>query len=578
MAYYWRRRYPRYTRRRTTNRRYTRRRRYARRTYGRRRVSWRRLVRRHARRRRFNVTQYQPYYRKKCRITALLPLLFCKDGRNGIVDFMMPTTSLVNNWMGGGVDSGTCSLLDLYWEEKFWRARWSASNQGFDLGRYYGVTITLWPSQHYSYIFWWSTEELAEDKEPLTVCHPSQLLLAKQHVIVQSYARTGRPKPIRIRIKPPTSMIGAWWHITDFAKKPLLKWRTSLIDLETPWTVFPNNNTYCIPINVWAWEPTVSDAREYGIFYHPMLDDGTQLKVCIHEIKWNNTGDGPDIESHGFWPNIVLFANLLVPFYIYCFGRGAEYYSNNKDIHRPQPENRQNGWFIFIYYGNSIAFRQQNGALLNFRDKMFYIKYNTMQIVAAGGPWVEKQIGVPANVAVKMKFYFQWGGTPGTQLPPVAPAEGGHVWPLSTTRWPGALRADIRDPTISATEVLKKEDLDSDGIATERAIARITKPHFSTEDTFQPQRQKIWGSVQYPPSSRKRKREHRYYSSEEEETPHDSSTQEDTEGEASAAEEAEERHLERKRKYRKLLRLVERLGILQPSSTSHSGRQKSHSV
>lgn len=485
---------------------------------------------------------------------------------------MMPTTGYINQWMGGGVDSGTVTLLDLYWEEKYWRARWSASNQGFDLARYFGCKITLWPSQHYSYVFWWSTEEIEEDKEPLTVCHPSQLLLTKQHVVISNWAGSGRRKGVTIRVKPPTSIINAWWHIKDYAKKPLIKWRVSLLDLEQPWTGFAGNHTYAVPINVWAMMKNEQESKTWQVWYHPMLDDGTGTKVCSKELEWNNNGDGPKEDQHPFWPQNVEFSNLLVPFYMFCFGRSAEWYSNLKQFHRPQPNNQRNGYFLFVKIEDTnIAWKLGTGALMNaLKDNMFYIKYNTCQQLAANGPWVEKSILNGCNIAAKMKFFFQWGGTPGTQLPPVQPGEGTHVWPLSTLRWPGAMRADIRDPTISHSEVLKAEDLDSDGIATERAIARITKPHFSTEEDFRPQRKKIWGSVQYPLESRKRKLERLSSSSEEEETPHDSSTEEE--------EEPRTHQYRRKRKLRKLLRNLVRLGIQPTTSMSLSGERKYHSI
>ncbi|AEF58766.1 hypothetical protein QKK92_gp2 [Mosquito VEM Anellovirus SDRB A] len=581
MAYYypwrrnrWNRRY--FPRTRRTWRRRTTRRTYRRRN-PRRRVSWRRLYRTY-RRRRFAVKQYQPLYRKRCTITAILPLLFVRGGLNAVNDFMMPATGLINFWMGGGCDSGSITMNDLYWEERFWRARWSTSNQGFDLFRYFGVKLTLWPNSEYSYIFWWSTEELSEDKEPLTVCHPSQLLLTKQHVVVEAWRQKGKRLPRIIKVKPPTSILQAWWHIKDAANKPLLKWRVSLIDLENPWTGFPNNNTYCVRITVWGWK-TASEAGDIVLYYHPLLDDGTGIKVFTKELQWNNNHDGPALEQPGqsFWPAKAQFEELLVPFYLFCYGRSAEYYSNLQQYHRPAPQTANNGYFQFIMLTGTRSIREENGGLPTHKDNMYYIKYSTMQLIAANGPWTEKSVYDACNISMKCKFFFQWGGTPGTQLPPVQPGEGGPVWPKSTIRWPGSLRADIRDPTKGPDEVLKAEDLDSDGIITRSAFARITKSDFSSEDEAWLQKKKIWGSVQHQGRSGKRKRGLLSSSSEEEETSHDSSTSEDEEAPQAEEKPARRQHRHR-RKLRKLVQLLDRIGWTGTSKTVPSGRLKSHSI
>ncbi|ATX61857.1 putative ORF1 [Rodent Torque teno virus 5] len=520
------------------------------------------------------VMQWNPINKKKCVIRGYCPLVYCTGAQNAVQDFTFPGNKLILTWLGGGVHSSLISLLDLFWEERYWRARWSSSNQGYNLFRYYGVTLYLHRTPYHNYIFWYSTEELTEDTEPLTVCHPSQLLLAKHHVIVLSKKDRRSSKPVNLRVNPPSAMIGTWHSFAEWAKKPLLKWRISLMSLESPWTGFPNNETQGIHVKVWAIPQGSSTAGEHSIWYFPLLDDGTDLSVAEHPIPWNSSGDGPDVNNQQFWPTAYEYNKLVVPFYLYAFGRGSPYYSMDEHVHIPQPSEGK-GKFLFLKFLNSPAWRGTDGGFPKFKDNVCFMKFTTVQVIAANGPWVSKTIPDGTNVTMSYKFYFQWGGTPGIQLPPVAPAAGGHPQPMlqSTLRWGNTLRADIRDPTTIGTEVLYQEDLDSDGIINPRALARITEPDLPTGSrrtgTLACLRQAaLFGKRKRPPSS------------EESEEEHGSSSPQESEEEADHSTEAPERQLRRKRKrVHELLDQLRRLGIQQPILTALSGSyRKSHSV
>ncbi|ATX61851.1 putative ORF1 [Rodent Torque teno virus 3] len=553
--------------------------RWTRRTYRRRGYRVRRRRGRMLRRktRHVPVMQWNPINKKKCTIRGVCPLVYALGAQNAVQDFTYPGNKLILNWLGGGVHSSLLSLLDLYWEERYWRARWSSSNQGYNLFRYYGATLYLQRDYNYSYIFYYSTEELTEDTEPLTVCHPSQLLLTKHHVIVLSKKERLTSKPVKLRIKPPSSMIGTWHTFAEWAKKPILKWRISIICLSSPWTGFPSSSgtaTHAIHVKVWARHTnSPHEAKEHDLWYIPLLDDGTDLSIADHKIKWNNDGTGPKQDEATFWPTAFEYRKLVVPFYLYAFGRSATYYSDTEETHMPGPTEGNQGVFLFLKFLDSPAWRGIEGGFPKFVDNCCFMKFSTVQQIAANGPWVEKSIAQGVNITMNYKFYFQWGGTPGIQLPPVAPAGGGPPGPLSAVRFGNSLRADIRDPSTIGTEVLYPEDLDSDGIINPRALARITEPHLPTGS-------KRTGTLACLRPAALFAKRRRPPSSEESEEEHGSSSPQESEEEAEHSTEAAERQLRRKRKrVQQLLEQLRRLGIQQPILTALSGSyQKSHSI
>lgn len=429
----------------------------------------------------------------------------------------------------------------------------------------------------YSYIFWYSTEELEEDREPLTVCHPSQLLLAKHHVVVPHVEYGKKFKAKKLHIRPPAKMFGVWMTFADYAKRPLLKWRISLIDLENPWTGFPNSNTTGIQVKVWAIAQGSSEATQHSVWYFPLLDEGKDVKICHKELLWNTDDNGPKPDQAGFWPIDVEFETLVVPFYLFAFGRSATYYSQDQATHMPAPSDHSKGYFLFVKTNQSPAWRGIEGGFPKLKNDTFFMSYPTVRTIAAQGPWVEKSIpSYGVNSTMSYKFYFQWGGTPGIQLPPTVPNAGGPPQPLaSTLRWGNTLRADIVDPTTVSEEVLYPEDFDETGILSNRALERITKSPIRTGYGKAGTLGCLRGAAIYNEKKRKRS----YSESEEEGTSEERCSSETEERDPGMA---RLRNLRRKRHrmeqlVRKLLRLNTG-GTETHGSTHLSGREKSHSI
>nr|QIC35179.1 ORF1 [Torque teno sus virus] len=253
-------------------RRFGRRRRYYRkrrggwrRRYGRRwrRTAWRRwrvrrwrrsVFRRGGRRARpYRISAWNPRVVRRVVIKGWWPLIQCMQGMEYLR--YRPMYNIEKRWIykkqgsrifsedmgylmqyGGGWASGTISLKGLFNEHELWRNVWSRSNDGMDLARYFGCSITLYPEENQDYLFWYDTEfdqtQLLNLQE---YTQPSVMLQAKNSRLIVAKSRM----PIRRRVKrifipPPSQMTTQWQFQKDLADYPLFNWACICIDMEKP--------------------------------------------------------------------------------------------------------------------------------------------------------------------------------------------------------------------------------------------------------------------------------------------------------------------------------------------------------
>nr|WBU15631.1 ORF1 [Rodent Torque teno virus 3] len=568
MAFFYRRRY--YRPRRTYyRRRYYRPRR--RRTYYRRR-RWP-VRRRRARRTAKKLVQWNPRNRTKCLILGFMPLINTARAMDTVADTLMPKGPMVTVWPGGGVDSGHLTLLDLYWEERFYRARWTKSNQGYNLARFFGVELKLYRYFDFSYIFWYSVDDMTDDPEPLQAAHPSQMLLYKHKVIVKRGLEKNY-KTIKLRIRPPSRLFNNWRSFKDLATQPLLKWRCSIIDFSMPWSAFKNQQV-AYEFDVFAYDGTHAGVT-HNVIYYPWQDDGTNTTVVVdHVLPYNADQSGPvnPTAQNNFWPDNVQYKPMNMPLWLFGFGYNQEWYDMSWRNRRPRPPNaterEKKGYWCYVRFNGNPAFKdKRDGEMIKWDSNKgtSFIKWTTLgNIASMAGPFVAK-VAPKTGFSVTMgyKFYFQWGGTPGTRPPPVAPEGGGG--PSAYRKW-GSLRADLVDPTYADEEVLTDGDYDSGGIITDKALARLNRsPLPITEKRYK--RKRLWG---YHPKEEGSKR--RRYEQEQDSTDIESAT-ETPDTEAEEAETSSERMGHRER-VRSVLRILRQLGIRRPLTVDRSGKKGS---
>nr|UGV44893.1 MAG: ORF1 [Torque teno virus] len=245
----WRRRpRPRRRRRTTRTRRRGRVRRWRRRGRG-----WRRRTyvrRRRRRKKKINITQWNPATVRKCVVTGYIPLLICGTGTTGTT--YKNYGSHMNDFtkfdpFGGGFSTLMFNLRILYDEYKKQRCRWSRSNDGLELVRYLGCSFTLYREQNVDFLFKYNRKQPFVDSQ-LTgpSLHPGIIMKNKRKVIISSYKTKPKGKPVkRVKIKPPTLFTDRWYFQKDFSKFPLVTVSASAADLRFPFCS-PQTDNICI--------------------------------------------------------------------------------------------------------------------------------------------------------------------------------------------------------------------------------------------------------------------------------------------------------------------------------------------
>lgn len=135
----------------------------------------------------------------------------------------------------GGWSYGVFTLQGLYNEHLMKRNRWSQTNAGFDLARYYGTHVTFVPHMWWDYIVY-IDPEYGTTGEFKQLTHPAIMITHPKSILVLSQRRApSRTKWPRVWIPRPAIMPDDWYFQRDMAKKGLFAFGWAWIDLDRPW-------------------------------------------------------------------------------------------------------------------------------------------------------------------------------------------------------------------------------------------------------------------------------------------------------------------------------------------------------
>lgn len=169
-----------------------------------------------------------------------MPALFCETE----APFFRPFKILgkLKEDRSGGWMVGELTLEGFYNDFLEGRNRWSHSNCGFDLARYIGTKLTLYPA-NVDYIFWYDTDygNFNEFKTLVQHIHPAILINSPHTTVVLSKETLGRYRPRRVWIPPPTIYGNRWATQSDWAQRGLAIFAISVIDFKFPW-IHPGTN------------------------------------------------------------------------------------------------------------------------------------------------------------------------------------------------------------------------------------------------------------------------------------------------------------------------------------------------
>nr|UHK05151.1 MAG: ORF1 [Torque teno midi virus] len=202
----------------------------------------RRAPRRRTKRRRTKVRrkkkflkllQWQPQSIRKCKIIGVETLILGANGKQ-----FRDYTSTMNDWVpatvpgGGGFSISRYTLEYLYEQNTYHNNIWTHSNESYDLCRYTGAKFTFYRHQHTDFIVHYQREyPMSEGSLTPMQTHPLILLQQRKKILIPSKLTKPHGKNyIKIKVKPPRQQTNKWFFIRDFARTPLLLFKSTACD------------------------------------------------------------------------------------------------------------------------------------------------------------------------------------------------------------------------------------------------------------------------------------------------------------------------------------------------------------
>nr|UZV41771.1 MAG: ORF1 [Anelloviridae sp.] len=184
------------------------------------------------------VRQHNPRVAVRCTIRGWMPGLVCipaDPNFRPMKYFTLDNQSFV--FRSGGWTIHELRLTNFYKEHLLYRNTWSRSNCGFDLARYRGTKITLWPTEDTDYIVWWDVDYKDEAEFELIIekIHPALMLGRAHSRVVLSRKTSLRYRPKTIFLPPPARFKNEWQTQGEWAQRGLGLIAVSMIDLTYPW-------------------------------------------------------------------------------------------------------------------------------------------------------------------------------------------------------------------------------------------------------------------------------------------------------------------------------------------------------
>nr|QYL35186.1 ORF1 [Torque teno canis virus] len=459
------------------------RRRWRRRAWGRRRRVRRRRLR-PLRKRQYigSIMQWNPKHRHKCYIKGITNLMSGTGDRASWPAIrQIAATDNTRYWsttINGGCGILTISLDWLFFENLRWRNRWSHSNEGYDLARYFGTDLFFPPLSDLWYIVWTDTEFIDRPKEAMAYTHPMILLLTKGHKVIKPRKWGGRGK--RIKLRPPAVFNSAWYSSDKWCGAGLGRIYFSLLNpfkfyMHTQQTThifpigiqlgntdndMPPNNDYDFT-NVQTMR-TYWNQKDYKIYYRPDWDTGDGNEIMLPNTRTPSTTAS--------WLKLSWDA----PYWLWFWGKGY-----NDFISQHSPENSQYYGMVYIKWfpitnpsdqGPHTYPTDKEWMLLMLEPQANMLTSNSATAalkIAMFGPGVYTSTDfqgqqIPFNVPLYYLSKWQWGGS--TQ---------GATTHISSPCNPRPRSIQVVDPATAPRDVIHPWDVDRSGTISTAKLTQL---------------------------------------------------------------------------------------------------------
>lgn len=206
---------------------------------------------------------------------------------------------------GGMIAWGEISLRTFYDENKALRNTWSRSNCDFDLARYFGTQLTLFPHPEIDYIVHYDVEYGENFRVEKKMCHPAFMINMPNSRICLSVKTRGFWKPVKLFMPRPAIFNSGWQFQNTWATRGLGMWAAAAIDLRYPWTppTAPQTTNAATKNKAPRWWDntkisTYSGKPAWAGGYWKYLDDGSPGAGGSHNIDYSLAKDGPFVVKH----------------------------------------------------------------------------------------------------------------------------------------------------------------------------------------------------------------------------------------------------------------------------------------
>lgn len=360
---------------------------------------------------------------------------------------------------GGGASLYHLSLEYLYQEHLKHRNIWTATNEGFDLARYFGTKFYLYPHPELDYLFWWETDFGALRKSDYGLMHPSQAMLQRNHVIVKSMYHFGLKRKV-VKIPPPSVHQSQWYFMYQWCNVALVRFGFTLINLSYPFL----HKDQTKPWVAGGYLPGFKDRNKPG------TDDSifNASNATWYKWRWDTGQDNIVIQQKKVgttWKETARFTTNE-PYWLFFYGWGWFNFDTASTTR-----------YLYWWYPDRITdgdkFEVEE---LPNKNKEWIImctdKLNVAQIgldIAQRGPFVVSN-GDMNNPKYNLYFQYlskwQWGGTSPTPESTVDPC----------TQPPAAITGStvrIGDPATTGKAMLHPWDLNKHGFITKQKLRQL---------------------------------------------------------------------------------------------------------
>lgn len=135
----------------------------------------------------------------------------------------------------GGWSIWIYTLEALYQEHTDYRNRWSASNCGFDICRYFGTRLTFVPHLEFDYLVYVETDYRNSEHFKKQWLHPAVLVTHPNARIIWSYKRRRYYKLPHMWVPRPSMWPDGWMDMKDASNSGMFYIFVSWIDFHRPW-------------------------------------------------------------------------------------------------------------------------------------------------------------------------------------------------------------------------------------------------------------------------------------------------------------------------------------------------------